>query len=647
MFAEREEQLYPSKPGRALRLPCIGRQPLPSVFAEHPVMWAALKASKGESPSKDTEAVRDSAREAWLDYYLDTGSYDEARRLGWDGDEKAHRQRAKTRAMSRTDDDKLKAAKHIQDKVRLKKENAKLLAERDEASRKLWVSYFLKNGELEKARELGWDETETAAEESALKLQCMFRNHRAFMRLKEAKADARVAEELSVICWPVRRSSQETVIELLQTATDRLASEMPGVTAFVTALPSPASAILPGAGRSSSSALSAAAPRLSRSSSRPAAEHNPNSAMLLVVMSYPAHMPKRPDAAVEREDKRPKSLRGPKSLSITTADDDSASSKPEPSKDAVQLKGLNSAEVLRRRIENAMKEEERPRDICRRTMQVWMGPHSTGAPIVDRIGKSVFRTDTAQHAQAVKLAEQQKKAGGGSQGDIKEPTQQQPPAPFGHVHVVAYPAPVPTLSTIGGSGLSGSERDRWQARCHALLEQLRQVCAPARTTNTNTIPASHPNPSPTPPHPHPTPTTHHPPPPHPTPTHPLTPLSTGHRSRGSRGFVRYRSLARASPLPLPRGRPHRARPRPRSHAPARPSPGVAAEAPLLRGLLRLTARPPFAAAKSLRWAPPRGSCSSCSASSMANRARPSSRQRVPGAGSSPVSRPGCSRRSGR
>ena len=146
----------------------------------------ALK--RGNQARGDFKDVRDEeARRQWVEYYLQTRNYEEARELGWDGDPDELEASVKAlgsplpaaRAASSgttgpiaitSDNEQAKAARLMQAHVRGSSARLVYREKRDDEARAQWVAYYLAMGDLESARELGWDESQQEQAQAATAL---------------------------------------------------------------------------------------------------------------------------------------------------------------------------------------------------------------------------------------------------------------------------------------------------------------------------------------------------------------------------------------------------------------------------------------------------------------------------------------------
>lgn len=160
--------------------------------AENEAEQAALKiqairrGSRARGEYKDTRD--EEARRQWVEYYVQTGNYAEARELGWDdgdanapgtpgsaSDPPAPVARAEsdvtTGPIAITDDDEReKAARLMQAHMRGSSARLQYRDKRDDEARSQWISYYLALGDLESARELGWDEADEEQAKAATAL---------------------------------------------------------------------------------------------------------------------------------------------------------------------------------------------------------------------------------------------------------------------------------------------------------------------------------------------------------------------------------------------------------------------------------------------------------------------------------------------
>mmetsp|Transcript_33409 Transcript_33409/g.55257 ORF Transcript_33409/g.55257 Transcript_33409/m.55257 type:complete len:487 (-) Transcript_33409:98-1558(-) len=118
------------------------------------------------------------ARQQWVAYYLQLRMYDEARELGWEGQEPA---------MSLTENE---AAIILQSNARGFKARDAYRNDRDEAAREQWVSYYIAQGNYEKARELGWDEEQDMRNDAATRLQSLYRGNLVRTARRQQKASS-------------------------------------------------------------------------------------------------------------------------------------------------------------------------------------------------------------------------------------------------------------------------------------------------------------------------------------------------------------------------------------------------------------------------------------------------------------------------
>jgi len=146
----------------------------------------ALK--RGNSARGEYKDIRDEeARRQWVEYYVQTGDYAEARELGWDGDTdepgtldtallKPSRLMPVESGVTTgpiavtNDDERVKAARMMQAHARGSSARIQYRDKRDDEARSQWIAYYLALGDLESARELGWDEADKEQAQAATAL---------------------------------------------------------------------------------------------------------------------------------------------------------------------------------------------------------------------------------------------------------------------------------------------------------------------------------------------------------------------------------------------------------------------------------------------------------------------------------------------
>ena len=142
---------------------------------------AALKIQTIRRGSKARLAYRDvrdeEARRQWIEYYVQTGNLAEARELGWDdGEDPAPVARAESDVTTGPiagpigDAEREKAARLLQAHARGSSARLAYRDKRDDEARSQWITYYLALGDLESARELGWDEADEEQAKAATAL---------------------------------------------------------------------------------------------------------------------------------------------------------------------------------------------------------------------------------------------------------------------------------------------------------------------------------------------------------------------------------------------------------------------------------------------------------------------------------------------
>ena len=142
---------------------------------------AALKIQTIRRGSKARLAYRDvrdeEARRQWIEYYVQTGNLAEARELGWDdGEDPAPVARAESNVTTGPiagpigDAEREKAARLLQAHARGSSARLAYRDKRDDEARSQWITYYLALGDLESARELGWDEADEEQAKAATAL---------------------------------------------------------------------------------------------------------------------------------------------------------------------------------------------------------------------------------------------------------------------------------------------------------------------------------------------------------------------------------------------------------------------------------------------------------------------------------------------
>ena len=151
---------------------------------------AIRRGSKARGEFKDTRD--EEARRQWVEYYVQTGNYAEARELGWDdwagngdadapgtpgsaSDPPAPVARAESGVTTGPiaitgDDEREKAARLMQAHMRGSSARLAYRDKRDDEARSQWIAYYLALGDLDSARELGWDEADEEQAKAATAL---------------------------------------------------------------------------------------------------------------------------------------------------------------------------------------------------------------------------------------------------------------------------------------------------------------------------------------------------------------------------------------------------------------------------------------------------------------------------------------------
>ena len=136
------------------------------------------RGSKARIEYKDTRD--EEARRQWVEYYVQTGNYANAHELGWDdGDSASDAPAPVARAESDVttgpititgDDEREKAVRLMQAHMRGSSARLAYRDKRDDEARSQWIAYYLALGDLESARELGWDEADEEQAKAATAL---------------------------------------------------------------------------------------------------------------------------------------------------------------------------------------------------------------------------------------------------------------------------------------------------------------------------------------------------------------------------------------------------------------------------------------------------------------------------------------------